>query len=124
MRFVQALMLKYSSRESNNAQDWNWYLDVFKLRDPETDIPFPTPIPRSAFPAHPDYGRRSIYISWKTQAAAELKQEMTKANPSSSAPQSTQRVESKKSKTGRKVANAVVGVGRVASKAFINGMLS
>lgn len=53
-------------------------LKVFKLRDPATDLPFPAPIPRSAFPAYPDYGRKNIFIAWQTKAIAELTQKRAK----------------------------------------------
>ncbi|GJJ06973.1 hypothetical protein Clacol_001171 [Clathrus columnatus] len=45
---------------------------VFKLRDPVTNLPFPTPIPRFAFPPYPDYERRNTFINWQTKAIADL----------------------------------------------------
>ena len=36
------------------TQDWNSILNRFPLNDPMTNKPFPTPIPRSAFPSFAD----------------------------------------------------------------------
>ena len=54
-------------------QQWNQILIMFKLRDPLTGRPFPTPIPRGCFPTRPDYLLHPASARWSQQALADAR---------------------------------------------------
>ncbi|KDQ57985.1 hypothetical protein JAAARDRAFT_193470 [Jaapia argillacea MUCL 33604] len=64
-------MVVYDSRAIpvEEHKYWSKVLNMFRLTDPATRQPFPTPIPRSAFPISPDMTLSLSYNNWRMQAA-------------------------------------------------------
>ncbi|KAF8520801.1 hypothetical protein BU17DRAFT_88707 [Hysterangium stoloniferum] len=58
---------------------WNKILNIFKLLDPLTNLPFPTPIPRTAFPFYPNPDLKRVFVAWQTNAVVHLAHQRTQA---------------------------------------------
>jgi len=56
-------------------QDWNKKISIRKLTDPMTNLPFPAPIPRSAFPASTDRNAESIFVGWAATATTHAQRQ-------------------------------------------------
>ncbi|KAF7798223.1 hypothetical protein EIP86_009440 [Pleurotus ostreatoroseus] len=55
--------------------DWSKYITMFQLIDPLTELPFPTPFPRSALPTIGNQSLKQIVEEWKIQTAVAILKE-------------------------------------------------
>lgn len=56
-----------------DMQFWNKAVAIFRLVDPATNLPFPLPIPRSAFPMRADPHLLSILKNWAITTASAIR---------------------------------------------------
>ncbi|KAI0685873.1 hypothetical protein BC835DRAFT_488690 [Cytidiella melzeri] len=56
---------------------WSKAVTLFALVDPATSLPFPSPLPRSAFPTLPIPALQRIYTNWKLQTQVDVQKKKT-----------------------------------------------
>ncbi|GJJ06979.1 hypothetical protein Clacol_001177 [Clathrus columnatus] len=79
--FLHILVLEIQLDPEVAHKDWNRILNMFKLVDPMTGLHFPTPIPRSAFPAQKNEKLHAIHQQWQNDERTRLQADTTSTQP-------------------------------------------
>ncbi|KAI0088455.1 hypothetical protein BDY19DRAFT_947667 [Irpex rosettiformis] len=75
--FLHSAVFEARADPEETWKFWQKALTLLTLTDPSTSLPFPIPIPRTAFPPAPDLTLATVYQQWQMRVAIDVQSKKT-----------------------------------------------